>query len=110
VQPEVTKKARLMLELTRQGWGQENNAFMQVWSSTFQPGGSLDYLHSWAEQMRLATTAEKAVRLLEIGWSADVCEAARVGGTVRLSEIAVFTFITVRNYVGCLTIRQEFVA
>jgi pimeloyl-ACP methyl ester carboxylesterase len=27
--------------------------------------------------MRLATTAEKAVRLLEIGWSADVCEAAR---------------------------------
>jgi pimeloyl-ACP methyl ester carboxylesterase len=26
-QPEVTKKARLMLELTRQGWGQENNAF-----------------------------------------------------------------------------------
>ena len=76
-QPEVTKKARLMLELTRQGWGQENNAFMQVWSSTFQPGGSLDYLQSWAEQMRLATTAEKAVRLLEIGWSADVCEAAR---------------------------------
>jgi pimeloyl-ACP methyl ester carboxylesterase/DNA-binding CsgD family transcriptional regulator len=76
-QPEVTRKARLMLELTRQGWGQENNAFMQVWSSTFQPGGSLDYLQSWAEQMRLATTAEKAVRLLEIGWSADVREAAR---------------------------------
>ena len=66
-----------MLELTRQGWGKENDAFMQVWSSTFQPGGTLDYLRSWAEQMRLATTAEKAVRLLEIGWSADVREAAR---------------------------------
>jgi pimeloyl-ACP methyl ester carboxylesterase/DNA-binding CsgD family transcriptional regulator len=76
-EPEVTKKARLMLELTRLGWGQENNAFMQVWSSTFQPGGTLDYLRSWAEQMRLATTAENAVRLLEIGWSADVREAAR---------------------------------
>jgi pimeloyl-ACP methyl ester carboxylesterase/DNA-binding CsgD family transcriptional regulator len=75
--PEVTRKARLMLELTRLGWGQENNAFMQVWSSTFQPGGTLDYLRSWAEQMRLATSAETAVRLLEIGWSADVCEAAR---------------------------------
>ena len=50
---------------------------MQVWSSTFQPGGTLDYLRSWAEQMRLATTAENAVRLLEIGWSADVREAAR---------------------------------
>jgi DNA-binding CsgD family transcriptional regulator len=66
-----------MLELTRLGWGKENDAFMQVWSSTFQPGGTLDYLRSWAEQMRLATTAEKAVRLLEIGWSADVREAAR---------------------------------
>lgn len=76
-QPEVTARARLMLELTRFGWGQENNAFMQVWSSTFQPGGTLDYLRSWAEQMRLATTADKAVRLLEIGWSVDVREAAR---------------------------------
>jgi pimeloyl-ACP methyl ester carboxylesterase/DNA-binding CsgD family transcriptional regulator len=76
-EPQVTEKARLMLELTRMGWGQENNAFMQVWSSTFQPGGSLDYLRSWAEQMRLATSAENAVRLLEIGWSVDVREAAR---------------------------------
>jgi pimeloyl-ACP methyl ester carboxylesterase/DNA-binding CsgD family transcriptional regulator len=74
---EVTEKARLMLELTRLGWGQDNNAFMQVWSSAFQPGGTLDYLRSWAEQMRLATTAENAVQLLEIGWNTDVCEAAR---------------------------------
>ena len=76
-QPEVTRKARLMLELTRLGWGQENDAFMQVWSSTFQPGGTLDYLRSWAEQMRLATTADNAVRLLEIGWRVDVREATR---------------------------------
>lgn len=76
-EPEVTRKARLMLELTRLGWGKENDAFMQVWSSTFQPGGTLEYLRSWAEQMRLATIAETAARLLEIGWSADVREAAR---------------------------------
>src|SRR5580693_6910485 len=29
--PEVSERARLMLELTRLGWGQENHAFMQVW-------------------------------------------------------------------------------
>jgi pimeloyl-ACP methyl ester carboxylesterase/DNA-binding CsgD family transcriptional regulator len=74
---EVRERARLMLELTRLGWGQENHAFMQVWASTFQPGGSLDYLRSWAEQMRLATTPETAVRLLEIGWNVDVSRAAR---------------------------------
>jgi pimeloyl-ACP methyl ester carboxylesterase/DNA-binding CsgD family transcriptional regulator len=75
--PDVSERARLMLELTRLGWGQENHAFMQVWASTFQPGGSLDYLRSWAEQMQLATTSETAVRLLEIGWNVDVTEAAR---------------------------------
>lgn len=75
--PDVSEKARLMLELTRLGWGQENHAFMQVWASTFQPGGSLDYLRSWAEQMQLATSAETAVRLLDIGWNIDVSEAAR---------------------------------
>ena len=74
---EVSEKARLMLELTRLGWGQENHAFMQVWASTFQPGGSLEYLRSWAEQMQLATSAETAVRLLDIGWNIDVSEAAR---------------------------------
>ena len=62
-----------MLELTRLGWGQENHAFMQVWASTFQPGGSLDYLRSWAEQMQLATSA---ATLLDIGWNIDVSEAA----------------------------------
>ena len=75
--PDVSEKARLMLELTRLGWGQENHAFMQVWASTFQPGGSLDYLRSWAEQMQLATSADTAVRLLDIGWNIDVSEAAR---------------------------------
>ena len=50
---------------------------MQVWASTFQPGGSLDYLRSWAQQMQLATSAETAVRLLDIGWNVDVSEAAR---------------------------------
>jgi DNA-binding CsgD family transcriptional regulator len=58
------------------GWGQQNHAFMQVWASTFQPGGSLDYLRSWAEQMQLATSADTAVRLLDIGWNIDVSEAA----------------------------------
>jgi len=34
-------------------------------------------LQSWSEQMRAATSAETAVRLLEIGWHIDVREAAR---------------------------------
>lgn len=75
--PKEIDKARVLLDLTRLGWGQENHAFLQVWASHFQPGGTLDHLRSWCEQQSAATSAETAVRLLQIGWNADVREAAR---------------------------------
>ena len=75
--PEDVEKARVMLDLTRLGWGQEDHAFLQVWASRFQPGGTLEHLRSWSDQMRAATSAETAVRLLQIAWNIDVREAAR---------------------------------
>jgi len=75
--PKEVDKARVLLDLTRLGWGQENHAFLQVWASHFQPGGTLDHLRSWCDQQRAATSPEIAVRLLEIGWNVDVREAAR---------------------------------
>ena len=75
--PKEVAKARVLLDLTGLGWAQENHAFLQVWASQFQPGGTLEHLRSWSEQQRAATSAETAVRLLRIGWNADVREAAR---------------------------------
>jgi pimeloyl-ACP methyl ester carboxylesterase/DNA-binding CsgD family transcriptional regulator len=75
--PKEVEKGRLLLDLTQLGWGQENHALLQVWASAFQPGGTLEHLRSWCDQMRAATSAETAVRLLRIGWNADVREAAR---------------------------------
>jgi len=75
--PNEVEKTRLLLDLTQLGWGQENHAFLQVWASAFQPGGTLEHLRSWSDQMRRATSAETAVRLLRIGWSVDVRDAAR---------------------------------
>jgi len=75
--PNEIEKARVLLDLTRLGWGRDNHAFQQVWATAFQPGGTLDHLHSWCDQQRAATSAETAVRLLRIGWNADVREAAR---------------------------------
>jgi pimeloyl-ACP methyl ester carboxylesterase/DNA-binding CsgD family transcriptional regulator len=71
------EKARVLLDLTGLGWGKENHAFLQVWASRFQPGGTLDHLRSWCDQQRAATSAETAVRLLRIGWNVDVTESAR---------------------------------
>jgi pimeloyl-ACP methyl ester carboxylesterase/DNA-binding CsgD family transcriptional regulator len=75
--PNEMEKGRVLLDLTRLGWGQENHSFMQVWASAFQPGGTLEHLRSWCDQQRAATSAETAVRLLRIGWNVDVRDAAR---------------------------------
>jgi pimeloyl-ACP methyl ester carboxylesterase/DNA-binding CsgD family transcriptional regulator len=75
--PEEAEKARLMLDLTRLGWGQDNHPFAKVWASNFQPGGSIEHVRSWCSQQRVATSPETAVRLLQIGWNTDVREAAR---------------------------------
>jgi pimeloyl-ACP methyl ester carboxylesterase/DNA-binding CsgD family transcriptional regulator len=75
--PGEIEKARVLLELTRLGWAQEDHAFLQVWASKFQPGGTLAHLRSWCEQQRAATSADTAVRLLQIDMNADVTESAR---------------------------------
>jgi pimeloyl-ACP methyl ester carboxylesterase/DNA-binding CsgD family transcriptional regulator len=75
--PKQVEKAKVLLDLTQLGWGRENHAFLQVWASQFQPGGTLEHLRSWSDQQRAATSAETAVRLLRIGWNVDVTETAR---------------------------------
>lgn len=75
--PNQAEEARVLLELLRLGWGQENHAFLQAWASQFQPGGTLEHLRSWSEQMRAATSADAAVRLMAISWELDMTQAAR---------------------------------
>ncbi len=75
--PKEVEKARVLVDITRLGWAQHDNDFVQVWASRFQPGGTREHLCSWSEQMRAATSAETAVQLLQIGWNTDVREAAR---------------------------------
>ena len=75
--PQQVEKGRVLLEMTRLGWGDDNHAFLQAWASQFQPGGTLEHLHSWSEQQRAATSAQMAVRLMQTGWDIDVSEAAR---------------------------------
>src|SRR5437868_5311630 len=66
--PNEAAKSRILTDITRLGWGQEDHDFVQVWASRFQPGGTREHLRSWSEQMRAATSADTAVRLLKISW------------------------------------------
>jgi pimeloyl-ACP methyl ester carboxylesterase/DNA-binding CsgD family transcriptional regulator len=75
--PKEVEKAKVLIDLTRLGWAQENHALLQVWATAFQPGGTLEHLRSWCDQQCAATSSETAVRLLQIGWNVDVRESAR---------------------------------
>jgi pimeloyl-ACP methyl ester carboxylesterase/DNA-binding CsgD family transcriptional regulator len=75
--PQEVEKARLLLESLRLGWGPENQAFVQVWASLFQPGGTLAHMRSWCAQQTIATSAEIAARLLPIFFDLDMTPTVR---------------------------------
>ena len=75
--PQQGRRSSVLLDMLSLGWGDESHAYLQVWASLFQPGGSIEHLRSWSEQQRLSTTAEMAARLFEATFNVDVRESAR---------------------------------
>jgi pimeloyl-ACP methyl ester carboxylesterase/DNA-binding CsgD family transcriptional regulator len=75
--PNAGERGRVLLDLTRLGWAQEDHAFLELWASRFQPEGTWDHRQSWCEQMRYATSPETAIRLFEIAGNTDVRNSAR---------------------------------
>ncbi|HUJ87845.1 MAG TPA: alpha/beta fold hydrolase [Burkholderiales bacterium] len=75
--PPELAKARVLLEMSRLGWGRDDNAFMQVWGSLFQPGGGIDHLRSWTALQRAAISATNAPSFFDATFRVDVREAAR---------------------------------
>jgi len=60
-----------MVEL---GWGQENPAFRQFFTSHFIPGATLEQQHWFNELERISTSPANAVRFMEILGSIDVVD------------------------------------
>ena len=61
-----------IIELTRTGWGKENPAFRQVFTSRFVPDGTAEQLGWWNDLCRKTTTPEIAARLLKTRAEVDV--------------------------------------
>lgn len=68
-------KAKVLLDMTRLGWGRENHAFMQVWASLFQPGGGIEHVRSWTELQRAATSPEYALSFVDTTFHVDARDA-----------------------------------
>ena len=61
-----------MLTLVRLGWGQENSAFRQIFTSQFIPGGTKEQADWFNELQRISTSPEDAVRNLVANGDTDV--------------------------------------
>jgi pimeloyl-ACP methyl ester carboxylesterase/DNA-binding CsgD family transcriptional regulator len=75
--PAMVEKARVMLELIEQGWGSEEPAFRQVFTSLMVPGGSAEQWRWFTEKMRMATSPRTAQRMLRLWQQIDVSDLAR---------------------------------
>jgi pimeloyl-ACP methyl ester carboxylesterase/DNA-binding SARP family transcriptional activator len=69
---EQRREAALHLELARVGWGSDDPAFRQVFTSQFMPDGTLEQWAAFNELQRRTTSPENAVRFMEIFGDIDV--------------------------------------
>lgn len=65
---------RALIEMTRTGWGKDNPAFRQVFTSRFVPGASEEQIGWFNELCRKTTSPEIAARLLETRAEINVVE------------------------------------
>ncbi|HEX6125152.1 MAG TPA: alpha/beta fold hydrolase [Pyrinomonadaceae bacterium] len=72
--PDRERMYRAMIDLVRHGWGSENPAFRQVFTSRFIPGGTDEQVGWFNEICRRTTTPEIAARLLELRAEIDITD------------------------------------
>ena len=72
--PEKERLYRALIEMTRLGWGKDNPAFRQVFTSRFIPGGTDEQIGWFNELCRKTTSPEIAARLLESRAAIDVMD------------------------------------
>ena len=66
--------ARTLLSLVKQGWGQENPAFRQFFTSLFLPEGTPEQMQWFNDLQRITTSPENAVRIMEATGELDISD------------------------------------
>jgi pimeloyl-ACP methyl ester carboxylesterase/DNA-binding CsgD family transcriptional regulator len=74
--PLQLEEARTLLNLIRIGWGRENPAFRQVFTSLFIPDGTLEQFRWFNELHQASSSPENAARLAEAFSGIDVTALA----------------------------------
>lgn len=75
--PEQVRAARAMLELVETGWGLENPAYRQMFTSIFVPDATPEQAAWFNEQERTCTTPAMAARIIASFGPIDVTDLAQ---------------------------------
>lgn len=70
--PQEIAEREAMLTLVRQGWGRENPAFRQLFTSRYIPDGTPEQMRWFNDLQRISASAENAARLIDAFGSIDV--------------------------------------
>jgi pimeloyl-ACP methyl ester carboxylesterase/DNA-binding CsgD family transcriptional regulator len=72
--PQLREEAQMMIKLAELGWGQENPAFRQFFTSQFIPGGTAEQ-HRWFNELeRVSCSPATAVQFMRITNDIDVVD------------------------------------
>jgi pimeloyl-ACP methyl ester carboxylesterase/DNA-binding SARP family transcriptional activator len=83
--PATIDEREAVMTLTATGWGQDNPAYRQIFSSTFMPSATAEELGWFNEFQRRTTSPENAVRFLSAFGDIDVRD--------RLAQVSVPTLV-----------------
>jgi DNA-binding SARP family transcriptional activator/pimeloyl-ACP methyl ester carboxylesterase/tetratricopeptide (TPR) repeat protein len=70
--PQEIAEREAMLTLVRQGWGRENPAFRQLFTSRYIPDGTQEQMRWFNDLQRICSSPENAARLIDAFGSIDV--------------------------------------
>ena len=70
--PEGIEIRRAMTTLMKRGWGQDNPAFRQMWTSLFVPAGTPTHQDWFNELQRRTTSPDNAARLISADHDVDI--------------------------------------
>ncbi len=68
------EQADALFTLMRHGWGQENPAFRQIFTTRFVPGGTAEQMQWFNDLQRITTSPENAVRIVQATSNIDVTD------------------------------------
>jgi DNA-binding winged helix-turn-helix (wHTH) protein/pimeloyl-ACP methyl ester carboxylesterase len=69
---QAVQSSDALLTLMLQGWGQDNPAFRQLFTSLFIPGGTMEQMQWYNDLQRITTSPENAIRLRRASDDIDV--------------------------------------